>query len=178
MKEQLAAEANGDTRRFLDQMDSWLAEHPDAGPVVNSPEELQARTHARAHAKPPNRGKPYLVHDPIIAEIHRTREALYREREAETLVLKDEPLTKRVSSVGQVMFKDHACVVLTKNLPDEGLEAGDVGTVAHIHKDGVAYEVEFMTLTGETVAVVTVEASHVRPLSRCDRAHTRELQTA
>ena len=99
-------------------------------------------------------------------------------REAETLVLKDEPLTKRVSSVGQVMFKDHACVVLTKNLPDEGLEAGDVGTVAHIHKDGVAYEVEFVTLTGETVAVVTVEASHVRPLSRRDRAHTRELQAA
>ena len=108
MKEQLAAEANGDTRRFLDQMDSWLAEHPHGGPVVNSPEELQARTHARAHAKPPNRGKPYLVHDPIIAEIHRTREALYREREAETLVLKDEPLTKRVSSVGQVMFNPNS----------------------------------------------------------------------
>ena len=82
------------------------------------------------------------------------------------------------SSTSEFGFKDHACVVLTKNLPDEGLEAGDVGTVAHIHKDGVAYEVEFVTLTGETVAVVTVEASHVRPLSRCDRAHTRELQTA
>ena len=96
VKEQLAAEANGDTRRFLDQMDSWLAEHPHAGPVVNAPEELQARVRAReANEPPPPRGKPYLVHDPIIAEIHRNREALYREREIEALVLKDEPPRKK-----------------------------------------------------------------------------------
>ena len=27
VKERLAAEANGDPRRFLDQMEAWLAEH-------------------------------------------------------------------------------------------------------------------------------------------------------
>jgi len=96
VKEQLAAEARGDTRRFLDQMDSWLAEHPHAGPVVNSPEELHARLRAREAAEPPPpRGKPYLVHDPLIAEIHRTREALYQESQAEALVLKDEPPRKK-----------------------------------------------------------------------------------
>ena len=96
VKDRLAAEAQGDTRRFLDQMDSWLVEHPHAGPVVNSPEELQARLRLRAAAEPlPPRGKPYLVHDPIIAEIHRNREALYRERQAETLILKDEPPRKK-----------------------------------------------------------------------------------
>lgn len=76
------------------------------------------------------------------------------------------------------MIKEHDCVVLTKNLPEENLEAGDVGTVVHIHKGGAAYEVEFMTLTGETVAIVTLEASQVRSLNRCDLAHTRELQLA
>ena len=96
VKEQLAAEAHGDTRRFLDQMDSWLGEHPHAGPVVNSPEELQARLRAREATEPlPPRGKPYLVHDPLIAEIHRTREALYRERKAALLILKDEPPRKK-----------------------------------------------------------------------------------
>ena len=45
-------------------------------------------------------------------------------------------------------IKEHDCVVLTKNLPAENLEAGDVGTVVHIHKDGAAYEVEFVTLAG------------------------------
>lgn len=76
------------------------------------------------------------------------------------------------------MIKEHDCVVLTKNLPEEGLEAGDIGTVVHLHNGGVAYEVEFMTLTGETVAIVTVNASQVRPLNRRDLAHARELQAA
>jgi hypothetical protein len=96
VKERLAAEANGDTRRFLNQMDAWLEEHPHAGPVVNSPEELQARLRAREASEPlPPKGKPYRVHNPIIAELHRTREALYREQQAETLILKDEPPRKK-----------------------------------------------------------------------------------
>ncbi len=76
------------------------------------------------------------------------------------------------------MIKEHDCVVLTKKVPEEGLETGDVGTVVHIHKDATAYEVEFMTLTGQTVAVVTLLAGDVRPMSRGDLAHARELQTA
>lgn len=76
------------------------------------------------------------------------------------------------------MIKEHDCVVLTKNLPKEHLEAGDIGTVVHIHNGGAAYEVEFMTLTGETVAIVTLPADHVRPLNRRDLAHTRQLQSA
>ena len=35
-------------------------------------------------------------------------------------------------------IKEHDCVVLTAGLPEEGLEAGDVGTVVHIHKGGTA----------------------------------------
>jgi hypothetical protein len=69
VKERLAAEASGDTQRFLDQMEAWVVEHPHAGPVVNSPEELQARL--------------------------RTREKLYRERKTAPLILKDEPPRKK-----------------------------------------------------------------------------------
>ena len=76
------------------------------------------------------------------------------------------------------MIKEHDCVVLTKNLPDDGLEAGDIGTVVHIHNGGAGYEVEFMTLTGETVAIVTVDGAQVRALNRRDLAHARELQAA
>ena len=46
------------------------------------------------------------------------------------------------------MIKEHDCVVLTTDLSGEKLVAGDIGTVVHIHKGGVAYEVELMTLTG------------------------------
>ena len=72
-------------------------------------------------------------------------------------------------------IKEHDCVVLTKNLPEETLEAGDVGTVVHIHKDGAAYEVEFVTLAGRTVAVATVESSQLRPVGDRDLSHVREL---
>ena len=75
-------------------------------------------------------------------------------------------------------IKEHDCVVLTKNLPEENLEAGDVGTVVHIHKNGAAYEVEFVTLAGNTVAVATVEASDLRPVGKRDISHVRELQPA
>ena len=63
-------------------------------------------------------------------------------------------------------------------MPGEGLEAGDVGTVVHIHKDGAAYEVEFTTLDGGTLAVATVESKQLRPVSPRDVAHVRELQAA
>jgi hypothetical protein len=77
-------------------MEAWLVEHPHAGPMVNSPEELQARLRAReATEPPPPPGKPYRVYDPIIAEVHRTREKLQRERQAEALILKDEPPRKK-----------------------------------------------------------------------------------
>ncbi len=75
-------------------------------------------------------------------------------------------------------IKEHDCVVLTKNLPEESLMAGDVGTVVHIHKDGAAYEVEFVTLAGDTVAVTTVAASDLRPVGKRDISHVRELQAA
>ena len=73
------------------------------------------------------------------------------------------------------MIREHDCVVLTGDLPDEALQAGDVGTVVHIHREGEAYEVEFVTLTGQTVAVATVLASQLRPVNRRDVTHVREL---
>jgi hypothetical protein len=74
-----------------------------------------------------------------------------------------------------VNIKERDSVVLTADLSMEGLLAGDVGAVVHIHNGGVTYEVEFITLTGMTVAVATVEASQLRPVSRQDLNHVREL---
>ena len=84
----------------------------------------------------------------------------------------------RLSFRGIVKINEHDCVVLTADLPVDGLLAGDVGTVVHIHGEGIAYEVEFVTLTGRTVAVTTVQASQLRPVSRQDLSHVRELVPA
>ena len=73
------------------------------------------------------------------------------------------------------MIKEHDLVVLGVPVPDEGLVAGDVGTVVHIYRDGQAFEVEFTTLEGKTAAVITVEASQVRPVGQREISHAREL---
>ena len=75
------------------------------------------------------------------------------------------------------MLKEHERIVLTSPLPEEGLEAGDVGTVVHVYADSQAYEVEFVALDGHTTAVATVQVSQVRPVTRRDMTHAREIQT-
>jgi len=64
------------------------------------------------------------------------------------------------------MIKEHDRVVLKKEVPDQGLKTGDVGTVIHVHRKGQTFEVEFLTLQGETVAIATLEASQVRPVKK------------
>ncbi len=76
------------------------------------------------------------------------------------------------------MIKEHDRVVLTTDLTDERLKAGDVGTVVHIHQKPAAYEVEFMTLTGQTVVVATVLKSQCRAVGQRDISHVRELASA
>ena len=76
------------------------------------------------------------------------------------------------------MIKEHERVVLRAAIPSEELEAGDVGTVVHVYKDGVAYEVEFTTLDGKTAAVATVEAGQIRPVGSREINHARALAPA
>src|SRR5438552_401762 len=73
------------------------------------------------------------------------------------------------------MFKEHDQLVLTQSVPTEGLEPGDVGTVVHVYSDGLAYEIEFFTLDGQTAAVATVEAAHVRAVGKNEIIHARQL---
>ena len=70
-------------------------------------------------------------------------------------------------------MKEHETVVLADDLPGQGLRAGDIGTVVLVHEGGAGYEVEFVTLDGETVAVVTLESSQLRPVARHEIAHIR-----
>ena len=76
------------------------------------------------------------------------------------------------------MIKEHERVVLKTAVSAERLEAGDVGTVVHVYRDGQAYEVEFTTLEGKTAAVVTVEAAQVRPVNKREITHARQLVAA
>lgn len=61
------------------------------------------------------------------------------------------------------MFLELDVVTLVRDLPDERLVAGAVGTIVGIWAEGV-YEVEFMA-DGVTIAVVTLEEGDLRALT-------------
>ncbi|HEX6800406.1 MAG TPA: DUF4926 domain-containing protein [Ktedonobacterales bacterium] len=71
------------------------------------------------------------------------------------------------------MIQEHDRVILTRDLPEHHLVAGDVGTVVHLYPGGAAYEVEVFTLDGHTFDVVTIEAALVRPVTDRDVLHAR-----
>ncbi len=76
------------------------------------------------------------------------------------------------------MIKEHDRIVLTGDLADGELRDGDVGTVVHVYPDGDTFEVEFLTLDGETVSVVSLPASQVRPIGKREVTHARSLTAA
>ena len=73
------------------------------------------------------------------------------------------------------MIEELDSIVLTSDLPEYGLEAGDIGTVVMVHQQGSGFEVEFCTLEGETVAVATVHAKDVRPAVHGEIPHARRM---
>jgi hypothetical protein len=73
------------------------------------------------------------------------------------------------------MIKELDPVILTERLSDARLEAGDVGWVVLVHRDDAGFEVEFVTLAGETLSVETIPARAVRPVAANEIAHARRV---
>ena len=73
------------------------------------------------------------------------------------------------------MFEELDRVILTEDVPDHGLEAGDVGTVVLVHRGGAGYEVEFVALDGETFAVVSVHPHQIRQAASREVPHARAV---
>ena len=76
------------------------------------------------------------------------------------------------------MIREFERVVLTVDLPQYGLQAGDVGTVADIHPSGKAYEVEVFRVDGSTYDVVTVQEGQIRPATKYEVPHARAITPA
>ena len=73
------------------------------------------------------------------------------------------------------MFKEHERIVLISDILEEGLVAGDVGTIVHVHPKEEAFVVEFMTLDGNTAAIATVLPSQARLVTDKDITHARNM---
>jgi hypothetical protein len=72
-------------------------------------------------------------------------------------------------------IKELDTVALNRDVADYGLATGDLGTVVHVYADGKAFEVEFTTLAGDTLGVVTLEAGDIRPIHGREIAHARAV---
>jgi len=66
-------------------------------------------------------------------------------------------------------------VVLITDLPEYHLKTGDIGTVVLVHPEGVGYEVEFITITGKTIAIVSLFNAQVRAIGDREIAQARVL---
>jgi hypothetical protein len=76
------------------------------------------------------------------------------------------------------MISELDLVVLARDIPEHGLQCGDVGAVVHCYKDGAALEVEFVTAGGKTIAVLTLGSADVHPMQTGQILHVRELASA
>ncbi|MDX2157949.1 MAG: DUF4926 domain-containing protein [Hyphomicrobiaceae bacterium] len=74
------------------------------------------------------------------------------------------------------MIEEHEQVVLTRDLPEHGLVAGDIAVVVAVHQAGAGYTLEFMTVAGDTIAIVTVDAVDVRPSREREVPHVRAAE--
>jgi len=76
-------------------------------------------------------------------------------------------------------FDMYGDVILTRDVPEHRLRAGDVGTVVERHPvPGVVeegYSVEFFDMTGNTVGVATLPATALRMPTPADRPAARAL---
>ena len=69
-------------------------------------------------------------------------------------------------------------IVLTHDVKEHGLERGDVGAVVHCYHDANAFEVEFVTGAGNTVALLVLRETEIRPMSKGEILHAREFSAA
>ena len=72
-------------------------------------------------------------------------------------------------------------VILIRQIPEENLFPGDVGTIVEAYRDAqgkiIGYEVELFSATGHTLAVSSVPADAVREATPADRLCSRMEET-
>ena len=73
-----------------------------------------------------------------------------------------------------MMYKVLDTVVLDRNLPEHGLRSGDLRAIVQVYEpDGL--EVEFVTASGKTQALVTLNVNDVRPVQDSDLIAVRSV---
>lgn len=71
-------------------------------------------------------------------------------------------------------FKALDTIVLNREIPEHGLCPGDLGAVVEVYPpDGL--EIEFVTASGRTTALVTLKTTDIRAISDTDLVAVRSI---
>ena len=73
------------------------------------------------------------------------------------------------------MFNVLDTVVLTRDIPDDGLRRGDLGAIVEVYGPD-ALEVEFVAASGRTQALVTLSEADLRRVNDRDLISVRTLE--
>lgn len=73
------------------------------------------------------------------------------------------------------MFQELDTVALAHDIDEYSLKQGDVGAIVHCYKNGNAFEVEFVTADGRTIALLNLDQDDIRPIGFREVLHVREL---
>ena len=76
------------------------------------------------------------------------------------------------------MISELDIIALTHDIARNDLKQGDIGAVVHCYKDDDAFEVEFVSVDGKTIALLTLNREDIRPLGGRETRevlHVREL---
>ncbi len=74
------------------------------------------------------------------------------------------------------MINELEIVALTENIADHGLQIGDIGTIVHKYEEGKAFEVEFVSAEGKTIALLTLTHNSIRKVTGNEMLHVRKLE--
>ena len=72
-------------------------------------------------------------------------------------------------------YQELDTVVLDRDLPESGLRKGDLGAIVSLYESG-GIEVEFVTASGKTEALVSLKTSDVRPVASTDLVSVRPFR--
>ncbi|KAF0152260.1 MAG: hypothetical protein FD143_1182 [Ignavibacteria bacterium] len=75
-------------------------------------------------------------------------------------------------------MKENDIVVLTIDITKSNLKSGDLGVIVMCHRNGEAFEVEFVKFNGETISVECLEKQFIRHVSNDEIPHVRLIKVA
>lgn len=66
-------------------------------------------------------------------------------------------------------------IALTEDIPEYALKVGDIGMIVHVYGDQQGYDVEFVTLDGSLIGLVSLYPAQIRSLEHDEIASAQRV---